>query len=67
MTNVEVGRDGGCSCGMDTPARSSPLLPVLLRGVSVLDGGAAPMRGEDGRLRVVDCCDCADIGGTKAV
>lgn len=64
-TNVEEVRGGGW---IDTPARS-PLLPVLVRDVSGLGAGAPMgvfMRGEDGRLCVVDC-DCADIGGTKAV
>ena len=63
--NVEELKGGG---GMDTPARS-PLLPVLLRDVNGFGDGApmgVPKRGEDGRLCVVDC-DCADIGGTKAV
>jgi hypothetical protein len=42
---------------MGEPTRSSPLLPVVVRDVSGLDNGAAPidvlMRGEDGRLCVV--------------
>jgi hypothetical protein len=51
---VEEVRGGGA---MDELICSSPLLPVLLRDVSGLDDGAAPidvpMRGEDGRLCVV--------------
>jgi len=49
--NVEEVRGGGT---MDPLGRSSPLLPVLVREVSGLDNGVAPMdvpiRGEDGRL-----------------
>lgn len=53
--SVEEERGGGA---MDEPTLSSPLLPVVVRDVSGLDIGAAPidepMRGEDGRLCVVD-------------
>ena len=52
--NDEEERGGG---GMDVPALV-PLLPILVRDASGLDNGAppidAPMRGEDGRLCVVD-------------
>jgi hypothetical protein len=51
--NVEEEIGGG---GMDMPVRV-PLLPVLVRDVSGLDNWAptvVPMRGEDGRLCVVD-------------
>jgi hypothetical protein len=54
-TNVEEERGGGGG-ETDTPARK-PLLPVLLREVSGFNDGApmdVPMRGEEGRLWVVD-------------
>lgn len=63
--NVDERGGGG---GMNVPARV-PLLPILVRDASGLDGGVpmdVPMRGEDGRLCVVDW-NCADTGGTKAV
>ena len=53
--SVEEERGGGA---MDEPTRSGPLFPVVVRDVSGLDNGATPidvpMRGEDGRLCVVD-------------
>jgi hypothetical protein len=65
--SVEEERGGGA---MDEPTLSSPLLPVVVRDVSGLDIGAAPidvpMRGEDGRLCVVGW-DCADIEEAKVV
>jgi hypothetical protein len=52
--SVEEERGGSA---MDELARSSPLLPVVVRDVSGLDNGVAPIdvpkRGEDGRLCVV--------------
>lgn len=53
--SIEEVRGGGA---MDELTCSSPLLPVVVRDVSGLGDGAAPMdvlmRGEDGRLCVVD-------------
>jgi len=53
--NVEEERGGGA---MDALARSNPLLPTLVCDVCGLDDRAAPtdelIRGEDGRLCVVD-------------